>query len=393
MAPNISRKIIAFYYGFRRFLLLVRFKTYYFFRKRRKAGDFNPKAIRRILVVCTGLIGDTVMCLPALAELRRLFPDTQIFGLVDSKSNSLLEGSPYIDEFIIYNSSPFPLRPGKVKNSILLKKRIRDLKIDLAVILLGDDFVPLFYQLGIPWQVGVAGNWFSFLLTHIYSIGEPQKCSFKERLSALTSLGLKHQFQRPKIFISPKAENAVSYILKSHQIGRGDRIILMHPFGNSRYKWWPMDKVSELIGLIKKNYKDIHIFLIGGSREKNYLEKNIHSLPEEVINLTGMLSVNELCALTKRADLIITTNSGPLHIGGALERPTIGLFRAITPEHMQTHKTISPITWSGPSHCYKKCRWDYCLKHPCCQMKGIEPEKVLDLVKQILELAPDIQWV
>lgn len=343
---------------------------------------------RCILLVCTGLIGDTVMCTPAMSQVRKLFPDAQIWGLVTSRNRELLAPSPWFDDFLVYEWSPFPLRRAKRRDLVHLKEQIRSLQLDLAIILLGDDFVPLLYGLGVPRIVGVVEDEFSSFCTDTYSIGHSRMWGSDERLGALRALGCSVESMDPEVFADSEARRRVVQRLET--LGgecTQDPLIVFHPFGRTLPQWYPWPQVvAATCGTLERTGSTV--VLVGASREREVLAAQGFSVPEGIVNWIGLLSVQELCALIERAAVVVSTDSGPLHLAGALRRPCVGLFRAIRPEHAHRYQTVVPLFWEkGEPFCSPGCRWDGCAQTPCRQMAGITSQRIIDQTKALLHLA------
>lgn len=350
------------------------------------SGEF-----RRILLVCTGLLGDTVMCTPAISQVRKVFPGARIWGLVTSRNKELLAPSPWFDDFLVYDWSPFPLRRAKRRDLMHLKEQVRSLQPDLAIILLGDDFAPLLYRAGIPRIVGVAGDEFASLCTDTYSIGHPRTWGPEERLGALRTLGDPVASVDVEVFVDSRAREHVERRLESlGQDRRKKPLVVFHPFGRNLAQWYPWPQVvAAACGISEQTGSTV--VLVGASREQKLLAAQGFSVPVRIVNWMGSLSVQELCALIERAAVVVSTDTGPLHLAGAFRRPCVGLFRAIRPEHAHRYRTVVPVFWEqGGSACSPKCKWwlpawDGCAYTPCRQIAGIAPRRVVDQTKALLQ--------
>lgn len=376
---------VSTYYRVRR---LLTFASLFFDGLIRQPGQAPEERFGRILVVCTGLLGDTVMCTPAIAQVRKLFPAARIFGLVTSRNRELLAPSPWFDDFLVYDWSPFPLRGAKRRDLARLKEQVRSLQPDLALILLGDDFVPLLCRSGVPRIVGVAGDEFSSFCTDTYSIGHPRTWGPDERLGALRALGYPVELVDPEVFVDSGARERVGHRLET--LGRDrtqDPLVVFHPFGRTLPQWYPWPLVVAAARGISERTGST-VVLVGGSREREVLVSHGLSMPEGIVNWVGSLSLQELCALIERAAAVVTTDSSPFHLAGALKRSCIGLFRAIRPEHAYRYRTVVPLFWGeGKSACLPGCRWNGCAHSPCRQMAGIVPQRVVDQTAGLLHPA------
>jgi ADP-heptose:LPS heptosyltransferase len=338
-----------------------------------KALDGTPN---RVLFVLAGLIGDSVMCLPAISEARRLWPASHITVLGKSHNLSLIKGCAFFDEFRVCDVDPFSLRG---------RKHIRDLQqwldaggFDVAIILLGDQYAHLLARAGIPVRVGVKGASLQNCLTHVYDIGSPRTWGSRERLNSLRVLGCDVQDVPPRLSVASSASDTLSIKLADMAVELNEKLVVLHPFGSTRAQWWPCGMLTPLsqhltsVGLTP--------VLTGGP---DVMHADMGIVPEQTVDTRGKLTLDELVALIGRSSAVITTDSGPFHVAGALEKPTIGLFRAIRPEHADAYSS-AVVIFGEDDQCQRQCSWDLCRTSPCVQMAAIQPRKVVEAVRHTL---------
>jgi 3-deoxy-D-manno-octulosonic-acid transferase/heptosyltransferase-1 len=100
------------------------------------------------------------------------------------------------------------------------------------------------------------------------------------------------------------------------------------------------------------------------------------SVRNGVIDTLGKFSIAELIAAIDEAAIVISTDSGPIHIAGVLARPIVGLFRKSCPEHAGRYAHARALFGSDP-RCADCCRWDWCRRIPCLSMQAITVSDVL----------------
>ena len=327
-------------------------------------------APRRVLFVLTGLLGDSVMCTPVIAAARQLWPESKIVLLGRLQNLELLAACPHIDEFIEATAIPFTLT--KRKDISVLAAKLRASHFDLAIILLGDQFAHLLAKVGIPIRVGVKEHPLAPCLTHHYSIGSPRTWGPDERLGALRCLGYKVESVKPRLWVDQDARESVSRKLRSLGVEAGERYIVLHPFGSEKRQWWPLNRAA-LLAQTMFHELGLKTLLIGGPEVRGAIHQN---LPACLLDSIGRLSVKELLAVIERAELVVTTDSGPFHIAGALEKPVIGLFRGRRPEHATAYPTAK-VAFGCNAECDARCDWDRCRDIPCRQMQSITVQQVL----------------
>lgn len=368
---NLFKKIYTAQYRTQRWLLV----KYYGLRQSPKnevAPDFAPK---KILIVLMGLLGDSVMNVPAIAATRNAWKDAHITLLCKNHHRELLAACPYINDFHVFQTDPMSWRSRNETQK--LRRWLRESNFDLALILLGDQFAHLLAEANIPIRVGVAGDVFEPYLTHSYNIGSPRTWGIDERLNALRALGYRADSSLPELWVEESARKSARAKLLSLELGENEQYCVLHPFGSTPLQWWNVQDVKPLARLLYEKHR-IKTVLVGKKYDLNGVTVDptvTEQIDSTVINTTGKLSLPELLAIIADAQLVITTDSGPFHIAGALKKPTIGLFRARRPEHARHYPTAETIFGLNES-CQKHCRWDYCQANPCKQLFNITVEDV-----------------
>jgi ADP-heptose:LPS heptosyltransferase len=335
-----------------------------------------PLEPRRILLIIAGLIGDTVMSTPVIVEARRIWPESEIVLLGRRHNCELLSACPLLDACIEAPAMPFALTGHHA--AARMKDWLREQRFDLALILLGDQFASVLAEARIPIRVGVRGHSLEPCLTHTYSIGSPRTWGPSERLNALRALGYEVQDVPPRLWVSNSSRDTARQRLGQLGLAEGVPYAALHPFGSTRRQWWTVERVEELAEELWYRH-GLRTVLIGGPEARGRLPA---SAAGRVTDATGTLSIPELLAVLERASLVISTDSGPFHLAGALGRPTVGLFRARRPEHADRYPTAR-VVFGRDSTCMKRCRWDRCRSQLCLQLNALRVEEVEEAVRQL----------
>jgi heptosyltransferase I len=344
-------------------------------RYRLTATKSAPSPIRpprRVLITMAGLIGDTVMSTPLILAAHRCWPEARIWVLGLRHNCALLAACPNVSGFIETAAVPFTTR--KRKQIRELRTQLEQSQFDLAMIGLGDEFAPVLARAGIPIRVGVRGHVLEPCLTHTYEIGSPREWGPNERLNALRVLGLDVQEQSPRLWLSDEHTLAAGRRLEQLRLAAATSYCVMHPFGSHRRQWWPLDRVPELARRIRAQ-TGLKTVLVGGPETAGARITGC----AEIIDTRGHLTIEELLGAIGRASLVISTDSGPFHIAGALGRPLIGLFRGHRPEHAARYPQAHVLLGRSPA-CQSTCRWDACQSLPCRELDSIPVESILAAV-------------
>ena len=338
-------------------------------------APLQVQSVRRLLLVCTGLLGDTVMCLPAMAKARSLFPTAEIVGLVNETARGLLALTAVVDRVIVTDGAPLRLLPQHHRAARTLQAALAAESFDLAVIFLGDDYAPMLTRIGIPHRIFVAESAYSRLATASYSIGAPRTWGPQERLSAWAALQLPSDALT--VTLRPTAQ-AAAWAAALAGAAERQPLLVIHPFGRTLDQWWPHGQLTSFLALAERELGAVG-YLVGNQQQAARVEPAW--LPAR--NLAGRLSIDELAALLSNCACVVTTDSGPMHLAGALGVPTVALFRGHRPEHATRYSSLEPIVAPTAEGC-DACRWDDCRFTPCREMLSIQPEAVLNAVRRQL---------
>jgi heptosyltransferase-1 len=327
---------------------------------------FDAGEIRRALLVCTGLIGDTVMCLPAVSAARALLPRAEIVALATESSRAALALAGGIDRFIVTDGAPLRLRPSARRAARDLELRLRAEDFTLAVIFLGDDYAPLLTRAAVPHRVFVAESAFARLSTVTYPIGNARTWGAAERLGSWRALGLEPP---PMLPISPP-DGTVRSVLDRFA-GMPRPWTAVHPFGRTADQWWPLPSAAAAALALRERFGGTY-FLIGGAETCA-----AGGAPAWMVDLRGQLPLEHLVGLLGASDCVISTDSGPYHLAGVIGGKGVGLFRAARPEHAGRYRGIRAVMAPDIAACARECRWDRCEVRPCRQMAVLTPGAVV----------------
>lgn len=325
---------------------------------------FSPE---RILVVLAGLLGDSVMSTPAIAEAKALWPDAHLTVLCMTHNRELLRADPNIDDFYVCNADPFSIRSSRDISE--LKVWLAAGEFDLAIILLGDQYAHLLAEAGIQVRVGVSGTALEGCLTHTYDIRSPREWGSNERLNAFRALGYSVPPRAAELWI-----DGLARVSAKEKLGNETNYVVVHPFGSTQRQWLPASKVTALIdGISELGFRTV---LIGG---KETLATQISS--RTIVDTRGLLSLPELLAVIDESKAVVSTDSGPFHIAGALGKTVIGMFRSSRPEHATAYSS-GKVEFGSNDKCNATCVWDKCAANECRQMRAIGIDRVLSLLAE-----------
>jgi ADP-heptose:LPS heptosyltransferase len=191
-------------------------------------------------------------------------------------------------------------------------------------------------------------------------------------------LGCQVQDCPPQLSVSVYGRTGAERKLRDYGIDAETEYVVVHPFGSTPRQWWNLANVGVLADRLAQlgGWKTV---IIGGPETRGQLPED---QKRKFCDLTGELEIEEMLGVIDRCRIMISTDSGPFHIAGALERPLVGLFRSSRPEHAARYARTRVVFGSDPK-CAGNCRWDYCRHLPCRQMGSIGPDEVIAAVRDL----------
>ena len=285
--------------------------------------------VKRILVRSTNWVGDAVMTIPALEALRARFPQAEIVLLGKPWVSELFRYHPAVDRQIDYD--PAGEHRG-AKGFARMVSQLRAEQFDAAVLLPNSFHSAWMVWLArIPLRIGYARDGRGLLLHD--AIEPPPPAAYGHQvnyyLQLLFRAGL---ISRPQpvdelhLFVSESEKNWA--IKKMATLGlSGPRFIVgMSPgaaFGPAK-RWLPErfgELADRLIGALNAN-----VLIFGSAAEEELAEQIAGEMRHTPVVLAGETSLRQLLALTTRCRLMITNDSGPMHLAAALGVPLVSIF-------------------------------------------------------------------
>jgi lipopolysaccharide heptosyltransferase II len=290
----------------------------------------------KILILKPSSLGDVIQALPVLRLLKRHYPGAEIFWWIDSALAPLLEGDPDLAGVVRFERK----RWGKPQHWPEMFRSIRwlraqnfDLVIDLQCLARSGAFAWLArgkFLAGLD-EVREGARGF-------YDLAVPRK-SFHTHavdwyLSVLPPLGVPvhNNFEwlpeRPEIAAKVKrkwfGENSKFEIQNS-------KLILLQPGARWKNKRWPAKHFAELVRSLAEKFPGARFAILGDQGDQPLGEIILQAAPERCLNLCGATSLPEMFEWIRLCDLLVTNDTGPMHVAAALGRPLIALFGPTEP--------------------------------------------------------------
>lgn len=350
-----------------------------------KTRDQRPKTrdYKKILIIRLDRIGDVLLSTPAIKALRNAYPESYIAFMVRPYAKDVVKGNPYLDDVIIYDKDGSERGIiGNLKFIFELRKK----RFDLAIVLHPTNRTHLItYLAGIPERVGYNKK-MGFLLTrpipHTKQFGLKHEIDYT--LEILRYIGIEPKERTLYMPVSEESERRIKETLTGNGVEDQDPLITIHPGASCPSKRWATGNFSRVADALADRY-NAKIVVISSPKEKMIGDEVANHTKASHINLSGATTVSDIASILRRSKLLISNDSGPVHIACSVGTPVIAIFG-------RNDRGLSPVRW-GPSTrdsvvLHKDVGCDFCSAHNCklgfkC-LEAITAEEVLAAAKDIL---------
>ncbi len=281
---------------------------------------------RSILVLTREHIGDLVCTTPALRSLRRLYPEAHIVVEVGERAACVLENNPHVDEIILRPHHQG--LPGKAQFIRLLRRR----RFDLGLILDNSADMILYLRLGgVTQRVGlVRKKRFANLLTDRIAFDPKQHEMIDNFRNVVGLLGADVSDPQPEVFPSAQDISAVDALFAEHGLRPDDTLIALNPGASAPANRWLPERFAEVGDLLAQR-PGARILLLGSADDLPLAAEVMRGMQLPPVVLTGQLSVLQLAETLRRCAVMITNDTGPMHLACAARTPIVAIFGPAVP--------------------------------------------------------------
>ncbi len=295
--------------------------------------DGKPPAPRSVVVFSTAGIGDTLSDTPAIRALRESFPACRITVVVHRGRRLLLEGNPHIDRLLPHAKGPIRF--------LWTLLAIRGERPDTAVTLRANDpdIWPLAYLSGARVIASRPQmTRFPFLVNLPVEVPDwMERPGVQQTLEIVRALGADTADPRMTYVVQERATERVGGILQARGLEK-KRLVAMQVHRSPRltFRDWPVEHFVSL-GREILDTQPVHLIITGGREDLAAAEAAGEALGPGATVLAGRLTLPETAALLARCRMLITTDTGIMHLGFAVRVPTLALLHPCNAHRVGPH--------------------------------------------------------
>jgi len=297
-------------------------------------GGDTPRSGERILVLRYRFIGDTLLTVPFLRNLRRAKPDAHIAWLVAPGSVDAVRGIPYVDELLYWDPATTHAESRGThagwRAKLAFIRALRRRRFDRAYVLKRSLSSALIAWLsGARRRIGFATEGRSLLLTTRVPYRHDQH-EVQNFLDVLRADGVPVHDDHLEAWLGDDERRFADAFLDDHGIGAAQRLVAIHPFATNKPRAWHEDNFIALANRLQADGARVIVFGgPGDTADAAPLRERIVPAP---VMAVGATTLRQTMALLERCELLVCNDSGIMHLGAALRRPLVALFGPQSPQ-------------------------------------------------------------
>lgn len=288
---------------------------------------------KRILVLRYRFIGDTILTVPFLRNLRYSEPDAYIVWVVAPGSSEVVHGIPYVDELLCWD--PVTIHADShgthrtLGDKLRFVRNIRGQKFDKVYVLKRSFSSALIAFLsGARERVGFDTEGRKLLLTKRVSYRQDQH-EVENFLDVLRADGIPIRDDYLESWITSEEDSAAGELLFREGVTAGEELVLIHPFAAVPQRGWALEDFAQLSLRLKE--QGLRVGILGSPRERALFESVRDQFGEDCVDLVGKCPLRVTMALLKKCTLFIGNDSGIMHLAAASGVPIVALFGPQSP--------------------------------------------------------------
>ncbi|TBR17606.1 hypothetical protein EPO15_16525 [bacterium] len=299
-------------------------------------GSQPPRAAaeaKRVLIMQTSFLGDALLTVPLARRVKEVLPEARLSVMTRPETADVFRGCPGVDEVLLDDKKGAGRGLAGLRHAAEVLKAGR---FDLALVAHRSFRTALIARLaGIPRRIGFAASAGAFLFheTVPFPWGAPEA---ERNLALLLPLApLLRAGPQDSLYLAGgtpgDAAAAVAKRLADAGVAEGERLVGIHPGSIWPTKRWLPERFAALAGRLTREDR-VRVVLIGGPGDKELSAGVAAGAGAPLLDWTGKTTLPELLALIARLDLLVTNDSGPMHVAAANGVPVLALFGPTTRE-------------------------------------------------------------
>lgn len=347
----------------------------------------GPAPPKRLVIVKPSSLGDVIHALPVAVALKEAFPGVEVHWVVARPYAELVAAHPAVDRVLVFERrrwGGWGFWRHRAEWRALVRQ-LREAGYDVAVDLQGLARSALLVRAsGAPVRVGLTSARECARLAYTVTAGprEAEVHAVDRYLQVLRTLGVAPPTKPRFALAVPRgARDRVEARLADE--GVSGRFVCLAPGARWESKRWPAERFAELAARLAAE-QGVEVVVVGGEEDRSRAEVILQRVGSAARDWTGRTTLAELAALLERAALLVSNDSGPMHLAAALGTPVVAVFGPTNPARTGPYGPRTAVVTSAAhcAPCYRRrCRRWICLR-------GVRVEEVHRQVSALLRGEP-----
>ncbi len=283
---------------------------------------------QRLLVVMPNWFGETLFATPLLKAIRHADPRVFVAALGVPRAQDILTHNPRVDLFIPCDERG---RHKTLAAKWQLIGTLRANRFDAAIILRRSlTRAMLLASAGIPRRIGFANAKSGWLLTDRVPTPTAPLHKAHAYLRLLSPLGLQASDGSYEYRVSDAERASATALFRTHGVSGEQPIVILHPGANWAHKRWPTERFAQLADRLA-SARPLAIVVTGGPDDQPLAEAMRAQTAARLVVLAGQTTLRQLAACLEQASLVVSNDTGILHLATALDRPVVALYGPTSP--------------------------------------------------------------
>jgi len=340
-------------------------------------SDYEPFA-KRILIIKGRAQGDVLRTTALLPGLKRKFSESHISWLVDEESKDLLVHNPYVDRIICFSwEDTLSLWVEKFEVLVSLDKEAPSTSVATRI--------------NSPQKFGFGMNEYSNLTIfnkaseYAYRLGIDDELKFYQNKKTYQEIiyeiaEIEYENDEYVFRLKEEDKRKAQEFFRKNKVPKNKLSVGLNTGSGTKFetKQWPEERYLKLIDLLSAQLQ-ANIFLLGGSREKNFNQSLEKKSPHRVYNTGSDNSLLDFAGFISLLDFVVSSDTLGMHLAIGLAKKVVALFGPTCPQEIDLYKRGAKL-FAGVScaPCYQQT----CADEKC--MKEITAEQVFEAIKTLV---------
>lgn len=332
------------------------------------------------------------MTTPAIRAVRERYPKAKITLLASKAGSSVVPMIPEIDDFLVFNS-PFVKTYEKNPDAQSVQRMVKELSrrsFDSAIIF------TVFSQSSLPSAFLIFLAKIPLVLAHNHENPyhlvsdwvpdpEPKKIirhEVERQLALVNKIGCKTENKKLSLKIPGESFFSMEAKLKSSGIFLNKNFLLIHPGCSEERRCFKKEGFIK-VGQVLRDKLGAQIIVTGSRGETSLCKDVAKKIGENAFSMAGKTDLKEFSALISLSPLLISNNTGPIHIAAALGTPVVDIYAKTNPQHTPWQVPAKVLYFDVPC---KDCERGICAKKKHPKIKPLKEERIINAALDLFDL-------